>query len=179
MTSSSINLVSNKILKLENEQKRLRLFKIVAVASLVFVASASIILFIITLALPISSVKKDQEQTLSSISALRKQLVKYVLIKDRVKNISEFMSSRKNYASSANTIFEKLPQELSVETMILEDKILTLSVSGDSLIPVNEFIDDLVEIGDSGKIIKNLTIQSLVLNFSNGRYILSMQADIL
>ena len=89
------------------------------------------------------------------------------------------MSSRKNYASSANTIFEKLPQELSVETMILEDKILTLSVSGDSLIPINEFIDDMVEIGDSGKIIKNLTIQSLVLNFSNGRYILSMQADIL
>lgn len=179
MSSSSINLVSNKILQLENEQKRLRLFKMVAIASLVLAASSSLILFIITLALPISSVKKTQEQTLSNISVLHEKLVKYALINDRVKNISEIMSNRKNYASLANTIFGKLPQELSVETMILEDKTFTLSVSGNSLIPVNDFIDDMVEIGDSGKIIKNLTIQSLVLNSGNGKYILSMEADVL
>lgn len=177
--SSDINLVSGKVYQLEKELKRLRALRIVAVASLVSVALISILLFLIIILLPISSIKKNQEKTLSNIALLREKLVKYSLINDRVKNISQISSKRKNYASIANTMVEKVPPGLSVDILTVEDGTISISVGGVSLIPINEYIDTIIRIGDKKEGIKNLTVESLVLNNNTGKYILTLQADVL
>ena len=176
--SESINLVSGKSYQLEKELKRLKIIRIAAVTSLVFVSFISILLFIITVTLPISAVKKDQQQTLSNIGVLDKKLIKFSLINDRINNISDIMKKRKNYSLISDSLFSKAPSNLSIDDFSIESDKVNLTVSDTSLITINQFIDDIIIFGDTGKIIKNVSIQSLILNVSSGKYSLSMQADV-
>jgi hypothetical protein len=177
--SNDINLVSGKAYELEKELKRLKALRITAVVALVSVALISVLLFLITLLLPISSVKKDQEKTISSIALLKDKLAKYSLINDRVKNIAEITKQRKNYSTITNTLIEKVPTDLSVDILTIEDGVISISVGGVSLIPINEYINTVIDIGEKKQGISGLVVESLVLNNNTGKYILTLQADIL
>lgn len=177
--NSDINLVSSKTHQLEIELKRLKALKIIAVGSLAVVVLVSMLLFIITVTLPVSSVKKDQEQTLSNISVLHEKLIKYSLINDRLNNIAGVIKSRKDYSKITNAMLNKLPADLSVDAMTIDAGTFTLVISGDSLTPIDNFIEDAVVLGDKEDTIKNLVIQSLVANADTGKYTLILQADTL
>lgn len=177
--NSDINLVSSKTNQIEKQLKNLKVLQIVAISSLAIVLLISILIFVITVTLPVESVKKDQEQTLSNISSLSEKLVKYSLINDRLSNISDIIKERKDYSKIANSILDKLPTGLSVDAMTIDSGTFSLVVSGTSLTDINSFIDDVSVLGDKGDIIKNLLLQSLIANADNGKYILTLQADIL
>lgn len=177
--NSDINLVSSKTNQIEKQLKNLKVLQIVAISSLAIVLLISILIFLITVTLPVASVKKEQEQTLSNISSLSEKLVKYSLINDRLSNISDIVKERKDYSKIANSILNKLPADLSVDAMTMDSGTFSLVVSGTSLTEINSFIDDVSVLGDKGDIIKNLLLQSLIANADNGKYILTLQADIL
>ncbi len=176
--SEGINLVSSKDNKLEKQLFRLKILRVLAIISLVTIASVSVVVFIVNFTLPLESVKKDKQTTLSDISFLHKKLVKYYLINDRVKNISDLISKRKDYSKSSSVVLGKVTQDLTVDSLEVEENMINISVSGVSLIPMNQLIDDTIKLSDEGKSIKNLTIQSLVLNARSQRYTLTLQADI-
>jgi hypothetical protein len=176
--SSSINLVSNKNVVLEKELERLRILRITALVSLVIVLSASILVFVLNLTLPLGSVKKDQQMTIVNISLQHKKLVTYTLISDRVKKLSSIISQRKNYVSQINEVLGKVPGDVSVGALEIQLGKMTMSVSATSLEPINKFIDDIVVLGNKGKVLKNIIIQGLSLDVGSGKYTLSMQANI-
>ena len=177
--NSSINLVSNNNNQLEKELRRIKAIRIIAVICLVFVALLSVLVFVVNYTLPLQAVKAQQQTELISIGVMHKKLVKYVLVNDRVKNIADLIVKRKNYASLINAILGKLPKDLSVDSLGTEDGIITLGISGNSLITMNQFIDGFITLESKDKIIKNLSIQSLSLNTSTGKYSLSVQAGVL
>lgn len=175
----NINLVTGKSFDLEKQQKRIKIAKVVAIFSLTVVVLISLILFLITFFLPISSVKKTEQETLTNISLLHKKLVSFYLVKDRIDNIATTIDKRENYGIVSSAVLQKVPSQLSIETLSIDDKILTVVVTGTSLIPINQVIDDLVVMSNQKKLIKNLLIQSLSLSAQTGRYSLSLQADVL
>lgn len=178
MSSGDINLVSSKTFQLEKELKRFKTLKLAAIGSLSLVALVSVLLFILTITTPVSSVKKDQEQTLSNISSLNEKLVKYSLINDRLSNISDILKTRKDYANISALMLDKLPVDLAVESLVIEDKTLSLTVSGTSLTLIDSFIKEIVVLGDKETVIKNLVIQSLTTNADSGKYSLALIADV-
>lgn len=177
--NSDINLVSSKTQQVEAELKRIKALKIAAISSLAVVGLISILLFIITVTLPVSSVKKNQEQTLSNISALHEKLTKYTLIDNRVNNIEGIINSRKDYTKLLNTLLDKLPPDLTVDSMIIDAGTFTFVVSAQSLTPIDNFIEDVRILGNKENLIKNLSIQSLIVNAGGAKYILTLQADTL
>ena len=179
MNSSSINLVSNKNSELERNLKRLRIVKIFAVISLVIVALTSVLVFFINFTLPISDVKQSQKEALNNITSLHTKLATYYLIKDRINNISNIISNRKSYVDATNTVFGKIPSGLSTDALDVDTGTMILTVSGSSLLPMNQFLDNLIALGQSGKVIKNINILSLILDTKSGKYSLTVQADVL
>ena len=176
---SSINLVSNNNSQLEKELRRVTAMRIIAIVCLVSVALLSVLIFVINFTLPLQAVKAQQQTELISIGTMHKKLVKYVLLNDRVRNIADLTAKRKNIASLINTITGKLPKDLSVESLGMENGIITLGISGNSLLTMNQFIDDFIALKDKNKIIKSINIQSLSLNVLKGKYSLSVQAGML
>lgn len=177
--SNDINLVSSKTYEFQKELKRLKVLKITAIGFLALVALVSVLLFIITITLPISSVKKEQEQTLSNISVLHEKLVKHSLINDRINNISSVIKTRKNYAKTASIILSTLPSDLSVEAMNIGEGTFTLIISGTSLTTIDTYLEDVIELGNKEEVIKNLVVQGLTANAGNGEYTLTLKADTL
>jgi hypothetical protein len=160
--NSSINLIGGKRFDLEEQLRKIKIAKIIAIFSLSSVALISLILFLITFFLPISSVKKDQQQTLTNLSLLHKKLISYFLVKDRIDNISQIIDKRKNYGTVSAAVLQKVPLELNIETLSIEDKTLTLVLES-----------------NKKKLIENLLIESLTLSSQTGKYSLTLQADVL
>jgi hypothetical protein len=176
---SSINLVSAKTVGLEKELKRLKIFRIIAIAFLAVTLLLSVLAFVLNVTLPIETVKKQQQATITGISFFNKKLTQYTLLSDRVKNISDIISKRQDYQTQVKEISGKIPADATVETMDIVSGKITIVISSTSLLSMNKFIDDMVAFGAKGKIIKNVIIQGLTLNFDNGKYSLSLLADIL
>jgi hypothetical protein len=176
---SSINLVSAKTVGLEKELKRLKIFRIIAVAFLAVTLLLSILAFVLNVTLPIEAVKKQQQAAITGIALFNNKLTQYSLLSDRAKNISDIISKRQDYGLQVEEISGKIPADASVDTMNIVSGKITIVVSSTSLLSINKFIDDMVAFGAKEKIIKNVIIQGLTLNFDNGKYSLSLLADIL
>src|SRR3989304_9543908 len=132
--NSDINLISNRSEKIEKERKALNSLRIIAGVCLFIVAAVSVGIFLINFTVPISAVKKQQEQTLSQISTLNKKFASYNLTKDRLKNISSLLTKRKNYGESLDKIYGKIPSNLAITEIRIEKGSLVMSVAGNSLL---------------------------------------------
>jgi hypothetical protein len=176
---NDINLVSGKAFDIEKQAKRLRYFRISALGFLLIIALISIIFFIITITLPIASVKKEQQQTLSGISQLHNKLTAYSLISERLKNISSLTSSRKNYPLMTSKILEIIPPNVEIGNFSFDTGIFTISVTDNSLIPLNTLINNMIDLSNERQAIKNLSIKSLSFDAASGKYSLIFQADII
>jgi len=176
--NGSINLVSPKNEQLEKEQNRLRIVRMSAFIIMLFVAAIAVLVFIINLTLPINSIKHDEETTLSNISSLHKKLVEYYLVEDRANHLSNVIAKREKLPNIIDALLTIVPGELSVSSMQVDAKKMSLIVSGDSLISMNRLIDDVIMLGAQKNILKNVVMQQLSLDVKNNKYSISIQADI-
>lgn len=177
--NNGINIVSNKNSQIEKELRILNILRFTAVSMLITVALVSIIIFVISVQIPLSDLRQQENSTISQISKLHKKLATYYLIKDRVNNINTLMSTRKDYTKSLNPILAKISSDLTVDDLEVEADVITLTVSGNSLVSINVIINDLIASSDSKKYINNLIINSLNLNTSAGKYSVTFEASLL
>jgi Tfp pilus assembly protein PilN len=175
---SSINLVSPKNEQLEKEQARLRMVKMLALVIMALVVVIAVLVFVVNLTLPINSIKHDENVTLANISSQHKKLVQYYLVEDRVNNLSNMVANRQKLPNTVDALLAAIPQELSVVSMQVDAKSVSLIVSGDSLVPMNTFIDDITALGGQKNVLKNVVVQQLSLDVKNSRYSISVQADV-
>ncbi len=177
--SNSINLVSSKNEQLEKELKILKIIRVTAVSMLITIAVISITAFIVSTQIPLSQIKQEEEQTLTSISALHDKLTTYYLVKDRINNIGNLIKIRENYIMPIDTVLDKINSQLSISAFSLEKDKLTISLNASSLVPINETISAIYDLGKEGKVITDVKLTSLGLDTQAGRYIVTIQAKIL
>jgi hypothetical protein len=176
--NSEINLISGKKLDLEKQEKTLKYLKIIALGSLLLVGSTAIIFFLIIFFTPISSIKKQQQDTIQGLSGLHNKLVTYSLNQERLKTIKTIMSKRKTYPKTLDGILNKLPGDLNVSGISISQGSLILSISGKSLLSMNQYIDDIMLFSDNNSKLSNLTVNSLQYNNSSSDFTLAIQAKI-
>jgi hypothetical protein len=177
--NSSINLVSTHSEAIEREQKILLTIRFAAVILLTSIALMSIVAFIITTQIPLGRIKSEQSQTLTQISAHSGKLSNYFLIKDRVKNVDLLLNSRVDYTPSIDSIFSKIPEEMRVDSMSIENKLIEMEMSSSSLQSIDQVINSLAGLGSEGKVIKSVKLKSITLNSGVGRYTVDFTAEIL
>lgn len=175
--NSNINLVSNRNAQADKERKILLALRVTAVILLSTIALTSIFAFIIATQIPISKIKNEQTVTLSNITSSSKKLSSYYLIRDRLTNISSLTAGRADYIKPIDLIFSKIPEGISVDRLDIEKNILEIEISGSSLLPINEAIKSLVNVGAEGKIIKSVRLKSLTVNPQAGRYSVAFMAE--
>ncbi len=176
---NEINLAPGRSVEVENQFKQQKIVKILALCSIICVGLISIIFFAITLLLPINAVKNSQNQTLQGISQLHQRIVTVVLTQDRVHNIQILLNKRKDYPQIVNQFMTILPSDLTVTQMILDNGSLSITVTGASLMSMNDYINGLIDSVNKNSKISNFSIQSLVYNSDLSVYRLTFQADIL
>ena len=173
--SKDINLLLNKNVKLLQLKKRLKGLRVIAVGFLVVVLLNSASVFLLNRKFSSSSIKKDQDSLLYKMSAFRKRQATLTIVNNRIQNISKVLNKRVDAHKIVNTILGKMPDGILVESLKYNDKTISMSFSSDSLLPLDEFINNLIDMATKKEIINTLVLDSLDAN--GGKYLASISID--
>lgn len=176
--NSSINLVTADTRENLKRKKRTYVLKIISIVFLIFVGFVSIILFFLNTSLSVSSVKKEEVATIQSISLQKDNLAKYNLLNDRLRSIKDILKGRKNYTNTLNVILDQIPQGVGTSSLNIEKNDVTITINAVSLLPINKFLNNIIELSAKKKVIKDMVIQSLSIDSKTGTYSLSIRAKI-
>lgn len=177
--NKSINLVSEKKSYLESEQRILAILRGISISLLITVAIVSVVTFVIGAAIPLSSIKQQENSIITSIASLHKRLATFNYTKDRINNIQNLISERKDLTKPFNTILSIFPSNARINSISIDKGILQITISSNSLIDMNQFINDMYDLSNKKTTITEVKLDSLNLNGSSGLYSLSMEAKIL
>lgn len=176
--SDSINLLRTEV---KGDSRRLRTTNILRIISLIFlgfVGLISIILFILNSRISVSSVKTEEATVLQNISLQKEKASKYYSLNDRVKGIGEILKNRKNYSSNLNVLIAQVPDGSAISSLEIDKGNIALTVNSSSLLPLNKFLNNMIDLSINKHQIKNMTIESLSIDVKTGNYSLSIKAKI-
>jgi type II secretory pathway component PulL len=176
---SSINLLRTEGKENVKQSKRKYFLRLISIIFLFFVAVSSITLFILANRLSPDSIKKEQDSVLKSITSQKDKQAKYALLTDRLLNINQILKSRKNYTNTLNALIAQVPDGVSTTAMSVDNGNVTFTVSSNSLLSINKFLTGIIDTVKSKHIIRDMTIETLTVDKTNGLYSLSIKAKII
>ena len=162
--NKSVNLVSNRNEQLEKELLILKIVRVVSVSLLITISIIAVSAFVLSTQISLSRIKEEENSTLSQISALHDRLTTYYL-------------TRRDYGRQIDAILEKVPGDLSLEGIGIEKDIISVTMSGTSLVTINKFIDDVTFLGKEKKVLSNVKLESLSLDVKSGKYTVIVKGD--
>lgn len=175
---NEINLLRQRGSEDRPSQKLARVLRLTSIVLFSIVGLSSAILFFLNFSSPLSSLQREEATLLSNLSAYQNRFNKYLIIQDRLKNISGVLSKRTKYNEKIDALLQKVPQDVFINSLSVDAKSMQISVSSHSLSAVNTLIDNTLELVADKKI-KRLTMNSLSFDVGRGQYLLSLSADLL
>ncbi|MDO8620797.1 MAG: hypothetical protein Q7R31_00720 [Candidatus Levybacteria bacterium] len=175
---NDINLLVGKDANYLRQKKLLSLVRLMAFASLGIVALLSVIAFFLNSQFSPTEVKKEEDVILQNLSTLSKKQAKLFIINNRIQNITTILNSRVDYYKILNFIIGKIPAEVSIDRIEVDKKKISLTISSNSLIPINTLINNFVDMVRKKETITSLTLNSLTLSVKTSKYSISLDASL-
>jgi len=154
----------------------LNIARIVAICSLILVVLLSVLVYYLNRMAYPQALKTERASLLRSLSSLRSKEAKLAVVTNRTENVSEIISKRVDYAKIISKFFGRKPGEIRVDSLKVDKKTIILTFSSNSLLPINEFIDSLIELGKE-KAINLLVLDSFSTSESTGTYSVALTSN--
>ena len=149
-----------------------------AFVSLGIVALLSVIAFFLNSQFSPTEVKREEDVVLQNLSALSKKQAKLFIVNNRIQSITTILNRRADYYKILNFIIGKIPTEVFIDRIEVDRKKISLTISSNSLIPINTLINNFVDMVRKKETITSLTLNSLTLNVKTGKYSISLDASL-
>ncbi len=169
--SSTINLLEHKD---ENKPAftKLKVLRIIAAGLLFGVSVSSVVLFIFISLSPLGILKKQEKDTSVSLSQFDTEIAKLSLLRERAINIKEVMSKRFHYEDTIGLLQQYMSSDLTITSLNMDKNSLSITVSSNSLMSIDKFVNNLIQSAESKKGFSKVTLTSL--EFSNS-FMLSLK----
>lgn len=177
--NDSINLVKAQDKENFRRERKIFILRIISLVFISFVGLISIVLFILYLRISPEEIRKEQSQVVQSIAFQKNKLVKLNLLNDRLNGINQVLRERKNYTTTLNSILSQIPQEARAQTLSISKNNVSLTVTSASLLPLNKFLNNILELSERKKDIREMIIESLTIDSKTGSYSLSIKAKVI
>lgn len=176
--NTNINLILPKDKEFLEQQNRLRMVRITAIVFPTLVGIISLIIFLITQAINPVFIKKQQEETINKIAKLQDRKIKIFIINDRLENIGQILEKRRNFSDNINTLLSKIPSEIFLENLEMDNEALLFTVSSTSLRAIDEFINNLIDMGQRKEVIHSLSLDTLAFDEDKSNYLVSFKSKL-
>ena len=178
--SDDINLIVKKDRNLLKEQSKLKVFRLIAIGSLLTILLISLSIFLLNQKLSNTSaeIEKDRESVLVEMEPFRKKEAKIIIVNDRIDNITKVLNKRMDVYKILNTILGKIPDGILVDSLEFTKIKISINITSVSLIPIDVFFNDLIEMAKRKEIVKSLTLESLDASSLTGSYKISLNMNI-
>lgn len=177
--NDSINLAKAESSGDLRKRKKILILRTISFIFVGFVGIVSIILFILYARISVSSVKREQAKVTQSIALQKDKLAKFNLLNDRLRGINKILMERKNYTNILNSLLGLIPTGASPSVLNINKDGISITITSSSLLPLNKFIDNTVDLTSKKSLIREMVIESLVIDSKTGIYSLSIKAKII
>ena len=174
---TDINLASGVLVESVSKSKTLKILRIAAISSVIFITAISILLFSLINQISPDNVKKQKDKILFSIKFLHDKQAKIAIVNSKIADISKILDSRTNYESEMNSFLEKIPNDVSMNSLGIDKAKVAITVSSNSLSSIDKMLNSFFEMIAKKQIIKSITIKSISSDPKSSTYSLSIKAD--
>ena len=173
-----INLVLTEEAEELKHKKRVKKSRLIAGGSLLVVLLISLSIYFLNLRFSPSSIEEDKNALSSQLSPLREKEAKLKVVSDRLNNISLLQERRTDVHKIVDTFLAEVPIGLSVDGLEFTDGLIAVKVSSDSLILIDEFIGNLIDMAERKEIVGTLILNSLDVAEA-GKYSVSINVGLI
>lgn len=172
-----INLLSQKT-KFPKEKKFLSILRILSYGLLIFVFMSAVVVFFLNQFAPDTSLQKEKNSLASTLAFFDTRIGKSLFIESRLNDVSQIMQKRVRNDELLALILKEVPNSVSVQSLTIDKKTFTFTVSSSSLATLNQFTNNLVRQSTQNKSFRKVTLDSLTIDERNNQYVLSVVIDL-
>lgn len=154
----------------QESQKRVRRLRIASLAVLFIVCLASVVLFVLILASPLPSLRQKEEQLFLALNNQNSKIQKVIFVDKQLGHIEKIMEERSDLPEILQEVMASAPSGLVFETYAANANLFEVSIEGQSLSEIQEFIDSLAALSKEKKIYQNIAVSELSLVSATGTY---------
>lgn len=160
--NKGINLAIKRVdpqeAKAQKQNKRLRFF---GYTFLTVFTLASIILFILLQASPISSLREEQEQLSAALNTQNQKIQNEILINNQLDYVGEILGSRSDLSDIMSVILSVLPPTISISSYQSANGIIEMTLQSSSLIDLENFFDQITALSQAGDVYKKIIVSNI------------------
>lgn len=176
--SRDINLVLKEDTEVLKHKKEIKKVRLAAAGSLLVVLLISLSIYLLNLRTGSSSIKEEKEALSSQLTPLREKEAKLKAVNDRLNNISLTQAKRNDVSKIVSALLDKTPSGMSVDSLEFTEGLIAVKVSSGSLILIDEFVNNLIDMAQRKEIIRTLILNSLDLSVL-GEYSVSINVGLI
>lgn len=177
--SKDINLLRDRragVFQSENIRRTLWIF---AGVSLSISVISTVVIFFLKIQSNLPSLQENESRLLTSLSTQRKKVVQYLHFTDRLTNINNVVAKRVAFDKKIDEIQQIIPEGIKVNSLTLDKKRLSMSITASSLVDADNFMKNLKETVDNNKLFSKVNFNGITLNEKKIDYTFSIDADLL
>lgn len=127
-----------------------------------FIAGSALLLYSLALSTSSASLEQSLSSSKGKLAALSNQKLKFVSLNERLNSIRKILSSRKGIDTSAATIVSYIPDSLTIDSIIANDKGVSVGMSSARLSDFDSLLESAIpEIGKIKELdLKDITVGS-------------------
>lgn len=176
-SSRNINLLPKKNREHVLYEKYLKIYSIFSIVFFILICFFSVSTLFLNKNSSIDSLENEKSVLLKNISANSEKISKYLFVNTRLKDINDVIVKRRYMDQTLDLIIKEIPDGISVNSVKVDKKTLTLTASSTSLQTLNIFIDSLVGIVSENKVFNQIILDGLSLDNKRGYYTLSINLN--
>lgn len=173
--SEGINLLEpNSKSESKMAARRMQIMRYVAVGMLFTVSVSSVILFILVSLSPLPELKRQEEALRLTLSQSSEDMAKLALLNERTESIGTLLEERKSYEQILVLLQDKLPSNVTISSIRVEQQNLIVTVESKSLNALDSFINGLVGYVEEKKGFSQVTLTTLANDNIRNDYSLTL-----
>jgi Tfp pilus assembly protein PilN len=177
--NNDINLIGNKDhASIPTASRKLKIVRAIAIVLLFGVSASAITLYILIAFSPLPQVQQQEQEALTAISLSHPEMTKIALLDDRMKGIAGVLATRNKYDTVLEALSTKLPRDVRISQVSMNEKSLGLTVKTQSLTSLTTFVETLQHAVEN-KEYKSITLNSIISDNESNIFSLTMSISLL
>jgi hypothetical protein len=175
--SNEINLLRGSKSHKNTLLNKLSVIRMFSLSFLFLVSFSSIVLFISIALSPLPSLQKRETDEAKSLSLFNEKIVKILLTKERVANITKILKNRPVYTETLRHITAQVPSDLAIDSVKIVGSKIEMNISSSSLGNLDTVTENIKEMNLKEKRFRKIILTGLTLDSNSSRYVVSFELD--
>lgn len=177
--SKEINLLPRKNTGILEKESTVFLARIIAILSVIFVASSFVTVFFLQKNYSLSALQDEQQAVQTKLDTLTAKAKKILTLTDRTRDIQTILQTRGDLTVKVDAIQQKLPKTVTLDSFSVSQKDVSLTATSQSLTSLQDFLNALSTMVSQKEILQKLTIDSVSANVTTGVYTVNVKGSFL